>query len=211
MFFQIFFDLAGRLHPALVHLPIGILLLACCFDLLSSSRKFAVLRPAILPMIFWGMVSAIISVLTGLALASGGDYSDEQIDAHEFAGITLAIFSVALYILYRTGTNRKIARTFSVATLAMLVVTGHLGGSITHGEDYIAGAFDASPTKAAPLKPIPDIEHALAYNGVVQPIFEARCYNCHSTRKQKGKLRLDNQEYILKGGKSKKTIVAGKP
>jgi hypothetical protein len=40
---------------------------------------------------------------------------------------------------------------------------------------------------------------------------EARCYNCHSDKKQKGKLRLDNQEYILKGGKSKHTVVAGKP
>jgi uncharacterized membrane protein len=210
MFFQILFDLAGRLHPALVHLPIGILLLACCFDLLSGMERFAALRPAIRPMIFWGMVSAIVSVLTGLALASSGDYAEEQVDTHKIAGIILAIFSIALYILYRAQTSRKIVRTFSVATLALLVVTGHLGGSITHGEDYIAGAFDASRT-AAPIKPIPDIQHALAYNGVVQPIFEARCYNCHSDRKQKGKLRLDNQEYILKGGKSKHTVVAGKP
>lgn len=211
MFFQILFDLAGRLHPALVHLPIGILLLACCFDLLSGSQKFSALRPAIRPMIFWGMVSAIVSVLTGLALASGGDYTEEQVGNHKIAGIILAVLSVALYMLYRTGTNRKIVKTFSVATLAGLVVTGHLGGSITHGEDYIAGAFEPTAGKATPVKPIPDIQHVLAYNGVVQPIFEARCYSCHSDKKQKGKLRLDNQEYILKGGKSKHTIVAGKP
>lgn len=211
MFFDILFDLAGRLHPALVHLPIGILLLACCFDLLSSSQKFAVLRPAIGPMIFWGMVSAILAMLTGLALASGGDYTEEQVNAHKVSGIILAVLSVVLYMLYRTQKNRKLVNTFSVVTLASLVVTGHLGGSITHGEDYIAGAFEGTSTNSAPLKPIPDIQHALAFNGVVQPIFEARCYNCHSDRKQKGKLRLDNQEYILKGGKSKHTVVAGKP
>jgi uncharacterized membrane protein/mono/diheme cytochrome c family protein len=211
MFFDILFDLAGRLHPALVHLPIGILLLACCFDLVSGSPKFAVLRPAVGPMFFWGMISALLAMLSGLALASGGDYTDEQVDTHKISGIILAVLSVAVYILYRTQTNRKLVKTFSAVTLASLVVTGHLGGSITHGEDYIAGAFEGTGTNSAPLKPIPDIEHALAYNGVVQPIFEARCYNCHSDRKQKGKLRLDNEEFIVKGGKSKHTVVAGKP
>ncbi len=39
---------------------------------------------------------------------------------------------------------------------------------------------------------------------------QARCYSCHGTNKQKGKLRLDQQEFILKGGKDGKVIEPGK-
>ena len=210
MFLQIFFVLAGRLHPALVHLPIGILLLACCFELLAGGKKFSFLQPAIRPMMFWGMVAAVLSVLSGLALAAEDDYTDDIVNTHQWVGISLAVIAIILYILYRRSVNRKLVKTFSLITLCLVFVTGHLGGSITHGEGFITAAFDGSE-EATPIKPIPDIQNVMAYNGVVQPIFEARCYRCHSESKQKGKLRLDNQEFILKGGKSKKTIVAGKP
>jgi len=37
----------AHLHPVLVHLPIGILLLACFFQLLTTNKKYAALEPAI--------------------------------------------------------------------------------------------------------------------------------------------------------------------
>jgi Leucine-rich repeat (LRR) protein len=46
---------------------------------------------------------------------------------------------------------------------------------------------------------------------VVQPILKEGCYNCHGPKKQKGKLRFDEKEAIIKGGKNGKTVVAGKP
>ena len=48
------------------------------------------------------------------------------------------------------------------------------------------------------------------YADVVQPLFQNRCYNCHGPNKQKGKLRLDKPELIVKGGKDGKVIEAGK-
>ena len=46
-------DLIGRFHPVLVHLPIGILLLACFFQILTIKNRFTVLQPAIPIMLFW--------------------------------------------------------------------------------------------------------------------------------------------------------------
>src|SRR6266487_5170691 len=44
----------------------------------------------------------------------------------------------------------------------------------------------------------------------VQPIFVAACFECHSARKIKGKLRLDAKELAMKGGKNGVGIEPGK-
>ena len=38
----------------------------------------------------------------------------------------------------------------------------------------------------------------------VRPLLVARCYECHSEKKQKGGLRLDSKAALLKGGDSGK-------
>src|SRR5690348_12071216 len=45
----------------------------------------------------------------------------------------------------------------------------------------------------------------------IRPIFSDTCYKCHGPKKQKGKLRLDSVEAILKGGKDGKVLEAGDP
>ncbi len=47
------------------------------------------------------------------------------------------------------------------------------------------------------------------YSKVVQPIFQARCVECHGEEKSKGKLRLDTPEHITKGGSEGDTVIAG--
>jgi hypothetical protein len=43
----------------------------------------------------------------------------------------------------------------------------------------------------------------------IHPILEQQCVKCHGAEKQKGKLRLDNREAALKGGKGGPSIVPG--
>ena len=68
----------GRLHPLLVHLPIGVLLLAFLFEVLSRMRPYKKLRFAIRPALGIGTLAALASVVTGLYLADLGAY-DERI------------------------------------------------------------------------------------------------------------------------------------
>ena len=42
-------------------------------------------------------------------------------------------------------------------------------------------------------------------------ILANHCYDCHSIKKSKGKLRLDALEYVLKGGKEGPALVVGHP
>ena len=52
---------------------------------------------------------------------------------------------------------------------------------------------------------------APTYAKDVQPILVDRCVSCHGPEKQKGDLRLDSVEAILKGGKNGPVLVAGNP
>ena len=54
-------------------------------------------------------------------------------------------------------------------------------------------------------------EDKIDYAKQIRPIFADTCYKCHAEKKQKGKLRLDSVEAILKGGKDGKVLEAGNP
>jgi uncharacterized membrane protein/mono/diheme cytochrome c family protein len=202
-------DLVGRFHPVLVHLPIGILLLACFFQWLVLKPQFSVLQPAIPVMMFWGMLGAVAACVTGYMLSLSGDYDEELVGRHQWMGIFTAILSLILYLLYKFSLGEKPARLFSLGIIILITITGHLGGSLTHGSDYLTEGLN-SDNEGAALKPIPNIDEAALYADVIQPLLQSRCYNCHGPNKQKGKLRLDKQELILKGGKDGKVIEPGK-
>ncbi|MBO9620921.1 MAG: hypothetical protein J7539_18010 [Niabella sp.] len=201
-------DFVGRFHPVLVHLPIGILLIACLFQLFV--RRFPSLKPAVPVMLFWGMLAAIASCVTGYLLSLSGDYEQELVTRHQWLGIITAIAALLCYGCYRFSLLTRYSNIMAGLTIGAVTVTGHLGGSLTHGADYLtAGLNSVDPNQ--PLKPIPNIQEAVLYTAVVQPILQRKCYSCHGSTKQKGRLRLDKEPYIVKGGKDGKILASGKP
>lgn len=201
-------DLVGRFHPVLVHLPIGILLIAALFYLLSRKEKYRSLKDAITLALFWGMICAIASAISGFLLSRTDDYDARLVSKHQWFGIATAIVSIIAWYLSKKD-HRQLKWTVLLMVL-LIFITGHLGGSLTHGSDYLTKAF-SSQGSMIKRKAIPDIQNATVYTDIIQPILEARCYRCHGPDKQKGKLRLDAQEYILKGGEDGRIIVPDRP
>ena len=203
-------EFIGRFHPVLVHMPVGILLLAALFIGLSASKKFQSLREAITISLFLGMLSAIASCVTGFLLSKTDGYDGALLFKHQWFAIAVAVVSaLACYLHLKNRDTRWIA-----ALMVLLVmVTGHLGGSITHGSDFLTKAFSSQGTGGGdPFgKPIPNVQDAIVYTAVIKPILEARCISCHGPNKQKGKLRLDEPGFILKGGDESGIVMAGKP
>lgn len=211
----------GRFHPLLVHLPIGMLLLAFLFECLSAKERYKNLKGAVQPALLWGTIFAIVSAITGFFLRQEGGYEERIANLHQNAGITTAVLALIVYVIRRrlkfwmiNPIRRKQTRIILFIPLILLLsLTGHLGGSLTHGEDYLFApvgndgvtALDPS-TKLNTIANIPD---AVFYRDVIQPILEARCYDCHSSRKQKGDLRLDKEAFILRGGKQGEVITDG--
>jgi hypothetical protein len=66
-------------------------------------------------------------------------------------------------------------------------------------------ALGTSSLAAADLKPA-DVEF---FESKIRPVLVAECYECHDAKKQKGDLRLDYREGLLKGGEEGPAIVPG--
>ncbi len=54
--------------------------------------------------------------------------------------------------------------------------------------------------------PPPSSKPGLTFEKDIKPLFEKSCFKCHGPEKQRGKLRLDSLEAVLKGGESGKII-----
>ncbi|MBE7177913.1 MAG: hypothetical protein INR69_16025 [Mucilaginibacter polytrichastri] len=204
----------GRFHPVLVHLPIGILLLAIVLHVLSAREKYAAWRVILSPAYLFGAASAVFSCITGFLLSQEGGYPDDTLSAHQWLGISVAVVSVVLFILQQKQlfSPPKIRYALAAVLFLLLTVTGHLGGSLTHGDDYLTEFSPFSGGKTDSVfrpKPIPDLAKAVAYTDVIDPILHQKCYSCHSSSKQKGTLRMDGFELLMKGGKSGPALEAG--
>ena len=58
--------------------------------------------------------------------------------------------------------------------------------------------------------PPPVSKTGLTYANDIRPLFENTCFRCHGEQRQRGGLRLDSLEALLKGGEDGKVVVPGK-
>src|SRR5712664_4293014 len=65
-----------------------------------------------------------------------------------------------------------------------------------------------TPEQAAQLPP--PASHSVSFSKEIKPIFEASCIKCHGRGRDKGGLRIDTRETLLKGGDSGVAVVPGK-
>ena len=199
----------GHFHVILVHLPIGILLLACVFQWLERTPRFASLHTATGIALLIGMICAIFSALTGYFLSFSGDYDESLVVTHQWFGISVAAVSIAMFYFHSKAAPFKTQVSVSILLFVLIVITGHLGGSLTHGSDYLTKSWSLSSDTVAQRKPIPNVQEAIVYSDVIQPILQTRCYSCHGKNKQKGKLRMDDSLRLMKGGKDGPVIMPG--
>src|SRR5688572_23829761 len=133
----------GRFHSLFVHLPLGFLVLAIILELIFRFGNMGHFKPLVKFIWLLSAISGIISVLMGFALAMGGGYDETTLDLHKFSGIALVIISCVCYLLstYRLPISPRASgilySSFVLLAVISTMVTGHLGGSLTHGSDYL--------------------------------------------------------------------------
>jgi uncharacterized membrane protein len=192
-----FWLLLGRLHPVAVHLPIGIFILLALIELGGLFPGVPRLAPAQRTfMLSLGALFAVATALFGWLLARDGGYDDVLLERHQWLGIAVAILALVLLLVHLLGWRRTYSGALTVTMIA-LAAAGHLGGSLTHGENYLT-ASAAGPKRAVPVDPA----RALVFADVIHPILEQRCVACHGPTKSNGDLRYDTLEELLKGGKT---------
>jgi uncharacterized membrane protein len=197
------------LHPLLVHMPIGCLILAFLLEQVDRYVRKDNYGKAVHLILAIGMVSALMSVATGLLLAGHGGYDAVLLWKHQWMGIALAAITTLLYGIKRGFLQgmilKKAENPLWWVMFPALVVTGHYGGSLTHGENYLFALKKENTTAAKPF------DEAFLYEDLIQPILAEKCQSCHRESKAKGSFRMDSLHLVMKGGKSGPAILAGKP
>lgn len=203
----------GHFHPLIVHLPIGILLTGIFLQWMSGKEKYRLFQSAVPVVLLAGTMAAFLSCITGWVLSLTDDYDKTIVGWHLWMGISVAFTSMLLYLKAlnpRFGISKKL---LAVVLLILIFVTGHLGGSLTHGSDYLtkplADIFGKDTVASAVIRQLPNVQEAYVYSDVVKPILQTKCYSCHGENKQKGKLRLDDSLLVMKGGKDGKVVLPG--
>ena len=159
------------LHPALVHLPIG---LAVVMPFAAIAVLLAI-RSGALPDRSWALVVALqlaVSLGGWAAFETGGQeeervervVSERFIEAHEeaaerflFIAIGTLIATAAGLLQRRRGEiGRGLAVLGSVATLAAAASVGHLGGQLVYVHGAAGAYVDQHSTHGTPSLPRPD-------------------------------------------------------
>ena len=200
----------GRLHPVIVHLPIGIILLALLLEALSVRSASAVLKPAADLALGLGFLFALFSCCTGYLLSLSGDYDHALVTTHLWLAVSLTVVTGVLYFLLRRRPMDRVTGGFSAASLLLVVLTGHFGGSLTHGPGYLTAGLSGGASSPL-LRPVADVQGSVLYTAMVEPVLHDNCYGCHSSARVKGGLRLDGPSMITRGGKDGAVIVPGHP
>tara|TARA_R110002049_G_scaffold37208_1_gene117445 strand:- start:10880 stop:12256 length:1377 start_codon:yes stop_codon:yes gene_type:complete len=204
----------GRFHAMFVHLPIGFIILAVIFELISFKKKVD-LHVAISYAFLIGALSGVFSIVLGLMLASDGSYNEATLNIHKWTAIALTAITFLLYFIKRSNDRltwiKKSYSVLLVLVMVLLFVAGHNGGNLTHGSDYLLEHAPTSIRSLAGMKPIRErvtvLDSALVYEDVVHAIFESKCNVCHNKDKTKGDLLLIDPESIMKGGENGKVII----
>jgi len=222
-----FWRFLGRLHPLVVHFPVGLLLFAAILELITFKNFESSLRPGINLLLAAGVVTAILSVVFGLLLVREGDYGQDLVSIHQWVGIATAFTAgMAWVALNRIQQKKqlqfiKFYRGILFFSAVGVTVAGHFGASLTHGKDYLSatlpwsadytgasiGKLDLESLKNDTAKLNP--QQVAELNVQVRSILAHNCYKCHGAEKIKGDLRLDRKDMIFKGGENGPVVVPG--
>ncbi|MGR3810732.1 c-type cytochrome domain-containing protein [Jiulongibacter sp. NS-SX5] len=191
----------GRMHPLVLHLPIGVFFI-CCLALIFRkefpdelfSRVFGILT---ILNAFFGVLTALL----GLFLSIEPGYDADALYWHKWWGAAFAIEATLLYFFHNRFSNSRLILSAGL-TFVILLITGHLGAEITHGENFLFESWAKEEEESFDAnKPV--------YTAAVLPILESKCFACHNDQKQKGRLNMSSIELMLKGGKNGPLWVAG--
>lgn len=130
-------EFLGRLHPALVHLPIGLVTGALVVELFGFGQlppRYILLRRGLL---IACALSAALTSASGWQLGESGGYDAGLLDWHRWLSVALAVVLslAALADCFLSGAGWR--RCGLLLALGLVVMTGHQGGSLTHGSNYL--------------------------------------------------------------------------
>ena len=198
--------LIGRFHPIIIHLPIGFIIIGLLIEL--NRKKFKEAKNILKFIFSWGTISCVLSIISGYFQYLQEGLLWQSIDGHFYAGIItlLLIFGFYQYLKDKKFFNYLPREFYTIGLVLTITITGHLGGQITHGDEYLTEPFqimmDGELSNEESLLSSSNASEGPIFNSLIQPIFNSKCISCHNSEKSKGELALHNFESLKKGGEN---------
>ena len=190
---------AGRLHPVILHFPIVLLMLTVFNSFTRNKYKQEHLLP-------FTVLITLLTAITGFLLSESNEVKGEILTSHQWLGSAVALVAAAWYGLEEININKKGILIFlRVSIILLIITTGHYGGMVTHGRDFLSWEHE----KTGADHEIP--EDPLVFEHMVLPLLESKCISCHNEDKSKGGLILSDHARILRGRESGQAAVPGDP
>ena len=131
-------DVLKKLHPATIHFPIALFLMAALAELFVGKRREASLEPAVRVLIYGGAGGAVIAAIFGwihTGLWFGGDTA---MQLHRWNGMLIAVLGLVLAALAHRRPESRTALRIALFSMAVLILAqGFLGGELAHGPDHL--------------------------------------------------------------------------
>ena len=135
--------LIGRLHPVLVHFPIGLVLIAAVAEMVAMTTGRWDWRTVAVANVRAGAVFALGAAVAGWRLASSaGIDATSSLEWHRWVGTiaAIAVFGAARATAGargRSGFALWVYRITLFWAAGLVAVTGHLGGLLVWGADFL--------------------------------------------------------------------------
>src|ERR1700730_2125356 len=176
----------GRVHPLILHFPIVVLIMAMVLEFFRFKERFnteKLYHNFTTYLWLTGALLAAITAIMGLFLSKEPGYEGATLQWHKWLGVSIVFVSTIIYWSRTAGWyNVTVARCGAGLVVVCIIITGHFGADLTHGENFIL-----APVWHPEMEKVP-INKALVFRDVIEPVFESKCTSCHNPDKTKGGL-----------------------
>ena len=195
----------GRMHPLLLHLPIGLLVISFILWVGKKNIEQASFQKIFILVLQVTAFTASLTALMGFFLSREGGYDENILSKHKILGITTAILSYLLLLVYRSFPEKKfVFGTTITLSLAVMIIGSHFGSNLTHGEGFVWQPLQNEKSEEEKIT-----DSSSLFTAAIRPILRSKCFSCHNEKKSKGGLILTTEEKILEGGKNGPIWISG--
>jgi uncharacterized membrane protein len=194
-------QVAGRMHPLILHFPVVLISLYALTTLLfgfTKETKDDSYKNTTALLLLLAALSSVVTALAGLFLSREEGYDAEALLWHKWSGVIVSVFTLGWYYFSKQVQAKKIVSFFtSAVALILIIFAGHQGAGITHGQNFLL-----APMLPEKKQRVVSPEEAIVFADMVKPILHAKCESCHNDKKAKGELVMETEASLLKGGKN---------
>nr|HRJ49301.1 hypothetical protein [Phycisphaerales bacterium] len=199
----------GRFHLLVLHLPIGLLAGLAAVEFITLIRRRPPAREVTGLLVWCVGVFAALAAAMGYVLSLEGNHGGDVLTQHLYLGIAFAAVCLLTAILHARK-RRILFRSSLALAIIILIPTGHLGGTLTHGADFLTSPLQ--PARAPiPTRTSEPTSSAATFATAIAPILQSRCGDCHGQSRARGGLALHTPEAIITGGKHGAVILPADP